>query len=87
MVLALAVLGVRCAVTRLAFSAGGCVYGDLCRPGPGVLWERTPYGAVVYGRRCWIRLGIVLAAVTVGLCVELLLSPRLLTLALERAVI
>ena len=42
---------------------------------------------VVYGRRCWIRLGIVLAALTVGLCVELILSPRLLTLALERAVI
>lgn len=87
-VLALAVLGVRCAVTLPCFfllaDASMETSAALARASFGRGRHTAP---VVYGRRCWIRLGIVLAAVTVGLCVELLLSPRLLTLALERAVI
>ena len=87
-VLALAVLGVRCAVTLPCFfllaDASMETSAALARASFGRGRHTAP---VVYGRRCWIRLGIVLAALTVGLCVELLLSPRLLTLALERAVI
>ena len=86
--LALAVLGVRCAVTLPCFfllaDASMETSAALARASFGRGRHTAP---VVYGRRCWIRLGIVLAALTVGLCVELLLSPRLLTLALERAVI
>ena len=83
--LALAVFGLRCAVTLpcyflLAAPSWGTAAGLAAVSfGSG---RRTAPG--VYGRACWIRLGACCLALLAGVCVDVLLSPVLLRLMLER---
>lgn len=83
--LALAVFGLRCMVTvpcyfllavpswgtSAALAAVSFGRGRRCAP-------------VVYGRACWLRLGLSAAALLAGVCADLLLSPALLEMMLER---
>ena len=83
--LALAVFGLRCAVTlpcyfllavpswgtSAALAAVSFGKGRRCAP-------------VTYGRSCWMRLGLSAAALLAGVCADLLLSPALLGMMLER---
>lgn len=83
--LALAVFGLRCAVTLpcyflLAASSWGTAAG-LAAVSFGSGRRTAP---VVYGRDCWVRLGACCLALLAGACVDLLLSPVLLRLMLER---
>ncbi|WP_443662731.1 hypothetical protein [Dysosmobacter sp.] len=83
--IALAVLGVRClltlpcyfllAVPSLGTSAAlaSLSFGSGRRAAP-----------VVYGRGCWKRLAVVCGVLLAGVCVELFLSPALLESVLER---
>ena len=86
--IALAVLGVRClltlpcyfllAVPSLGTSAAlaSLSFGSGRRAAP-----------VVYGRGCWRRLAIVCGVLLLGVCVELFLAPALLESVLERVLI
>ena len=86
--IALAVLGVRClltlpcyfllAVPSLGTSAAlaSLSFGSGRRAAP-----------VVYGRECWRRLAIVCGVLLLGVCVELFLAPALLESVLERVLI
>lgn len=86
--IALAVLGVRClltlpcyfllAVPSLGTSAAlaSLSFGSGRRAAP-----------VVYGRACWRRLAIVCGVLLLGVCVELFLAPALLESVLERVLI
>ena len=84
--LALAVFGLRCAVTLpcyflLAAPSWGTAAGLAAVSfGSG----RRTAAPVVYGRACWIRLGACCLALLAGVCVDVLLSPVLLRLMLER---
>ena len=83
--LALAVFGLRCVVTvpcylLLAVPAWG-TSAALASLSFGRGRRAAP---VVYGRNCWVRFGGVMAALLVGMCVDLFLSPWLLRLILER---
>ena len=83
--LALAVFGLRCAVTLpcyflLAAPSWGTAAG-LAAVSFGSGRRTAP---VVYGRACWIRLGACCLALLAGVCVDVLLSPVLLRLMLER---
>ena len=83
--LALAVFCLRCAVTlpcyfllavpswgtSAALAAVSFGKGRRCAP-------------VTYGRACWLRLGLSAAVLLAGVCVDLLLSPALLGMMLER---
>ena len=83
--LALAVFGLRCAVTLPCYLL-------LAVPawGPSATLASFSFGRgrraapVVYGRSCWVRFGGVMAALLTGMCVDLFLSPWLLQLILER---
>ena len=84
-VLALAVFGLRCAVTLpcyflLAVPAWG-TSASLASLSFGHGRRAAP---VVYGRSCWVRFGGVTVALLAGMCVDLFLSPWLLRLILER---
>ena len=82
--LALAVFGLRCAVTLPCFfllavpawSASASLAAFSVGKGKRV---------TVYDRRWLVRLGIVVLVLFAGVCVELFVSPYLLRLALERA--
>ena len=83
--LALAVFGLRCAVTLpcyllLAVPAWG-TSATLASFSFGRGRRAAP---VVYGRSCWVRFGGVMDALLTGMCVDLFLSPWLLQLILER---
>ena len=83
--LALAVFGLRCAVTLpcyllLAVPAWG-TSAALAALSFGQGRRAAP---VVYGRNCWARFGCVIAVLSAGMCVDLFLSPWLLRLILER---
>ena len=83
--LALAVFGLRCAVTLpcyflLAAPSWGTAAG-LAAVSFGSGRRTAP---VVYGRACWVRLGACCLALLAGVCVDVLLSPVLLRLMLER---
>ena len=83
--LALAVFGLRCAVTLpgyflLAVPAWG-TSAALASLSFGRGRRAAP---VVYGRGCWIRFGAVMASLLAGMCADLFLSPWLLHLVLER---
>ena len=83
--LALAVFGLRCAVTLpcyllLAVPAWG-TSAALASLSFGRGRRAAP---VVYGRSCWVRFGGVMAVLLAGMCVDLFLSPWLLQLILER---
>ena len=83
--LALAVFGLRCLVTlpvyfllavpSLGTSAGlaAVSFGRGRRTAP-----------VIYGRSCWLRFGICMAALLAGVCVDLFLSPVFLRWMLAR---
>lgn len=83
--LALAVFGLRCAVTLpcyllLAVPAWG-TSAALASLSFGQGRRMAP---VDYGRRFWLRSGGVMAALAAGVCADLFLSPWLLRLVLER---
>ena len=83
--LALAVFGLRCLVTMpcyflLAASSWGTAAG-LAAVSFGRGRRTAP---VVYGRACWVRFGACCLALLAGVCGDLLLSPVLLRLLLER---
>lgn len=83
--LALAVFGLRCAVTLPC-------YFLLAVPawGTSVALASLSFGRgrraapVVYGRSCWVRFVAVMAILLAGMCGDLCLSPWLLQLILER---
>lgn len=83
--LAMAVFGLRCLVTMpcyflLAASSWGTAAG-LAAVSFGSGRRTAP---VVYGRACWARFGVCCLALLAGVCGDLLLSPVLLRLLLER---
>ena len=83
--LAMAVFGLRCLVTMpcyflLAASSWGTAAG-LAAVSFGSGRRTAP---VVYGRACWARFGACCLARVAGVCGDLLLSPVLLRLLLER---
>ena len=83
--LAMAVFGLRCLVTLpcyflLAASSWGTAAG-LAAVSFGSGRRTAP---VVYGRACWARFGAYCLALLAGVCGDLLLSPVLLRLMLER---
>ena len=83
--LAMAVFGLRCLVTMpcyflLAASSWGTAAG-LAAVSFGSGRRTAP---VVYGRACWARFGACCLALLAGVCGDLLLSPVLLRLLLER---
>lgn len=83
--LALAVFGLRCAVTLpcyllLAVPAWG-TSAALASFSLGLGRRAAP---AVYTRSCWILFGGVIAVLLAGMCVDLFLSPWLLRLVLER---
>ena len=85
-ILALAVFGLRCAVTLPC-------YFLLAVPawGASAALVRLSFGRGrwpgIYGREWWLRLAGVCGILSVGVCVELMLSPWLLKLALERMLV
>lgn len=84
-VLALAVFGLRCAVTLpcyflLAVPALG-TSGALARLSLG---RGRRVASVIYGRECWRRLAVCAGVLALSLCVELLFGQRILHLLLER---
>ena len=83
--LALAVFGLRCLVTLpvyflLAVPSWGTAAG-LAAVSFGRGQRCLP---VVYGRSCWLRFAGAMAALALGVCAELFLSPLFLRLMLER---
>lgn len=83
--LAMAVFGLRCLVTMpcyflLAASSWGTAAG-LAAVSFGSGRRTAP---VVYSRACWARFGACCLALLAGVCGDLLLSPVLLRLLLER---
>ena len=85
MLLALAVFGLRCAVTLpcyflLAVPALG-TSGALAGLSLG---RGRRAAAVTYGREQWRRLAVCVGILAIGLCVDLLWGQRLLRLLLER---
>ena len=86
MLLALAMFGVRCAVTLPCFLL-------LAVPSleTSAALVRATFGSrpamPLYGSACWKRLCVVLLVLAAGICVESLFSPRFLGFALERITI
>lgn len=83
--LALAVFGLRCAVTipcffLLAVPSFG-TSGALAGLSMGKGRRTMP---VVYGRNWWLRLAVVTGVLLAGMCVDLMISPYLLDLVLDR---
>ena len=86
--LALAVFGLRCAVTLpcyflLAVPALG-TSGALASLSLG---RGRRAASVIYGRECWRRLAVCAGVLVLGLCVELLFGQRILHLLLERLLV
>jgi len=83
--MALAVSGVRCAVTlpcflvlaipswRTSAALAALMFGKGRRAAP-----------VAYGRTCWMRMAVCAAVLLAGMCLDLLVSPWLLQVALGR---
>lgn len=86
--IALAVMGMRCLVTLPC-------YFLLAVPslGTSAALASLSFGSgrraapVVYGRGCWKRLAVVCGVLLAGVCVELFLAPALLESVLERVLI
>ena len=86
--LALAVFGLRCAVTLpcyflLAVPALG-TSGALASLSLG---RGRRAASVIYGRECWRRLAVCAGVLVLGLCEELLFGQRILHLLLERLLV
>ena len=81
---ALAVSGIRCGITLPCFLALGAsswkTSAGLANLSFGKGRRLTP---VMYGRVCWVRFAVCTAALVLGMCVDLFVSPWLLRLALE----
>ena len=83
--LALVVFGLRCLVTLPCFFLLAVPSWGTSSALAAVSFGRGRRTApVVYGRACWLRLGMVTAVLLAGVCAELFLSPLLLRLLLER---
>ena len=87
-VLALAALGLRCLVALpcyflLSSASWGTAVG-LAAVSFGSGRRTAP---VVYGRACWDRFGACCLALAAGVCGELILTPALLRLVLERLLV
>lgn len=83
--LALAVFGLRCLVTLPCFFLLAVPSWGTSAALANLSFGRGRRTApVMYGKAYWLRLGGTAAALLAGVCVELLLSPPLLRLILER---
>lgn len=83
--LALAVFGLRCAVTLPCYLLlAAPAWGTSAALASLSFGKGRRAAPVVYGRSCWVRFGAVMAALLMGMCVDLFLSPWLLQLVLER---
>lgn len=83
--LALAVFGLRCAVTLPCYLLlAAPAWGTSAALASLSFGKGRRAAPVVYGRSCWVRFGVVMAALLMGMCVDLFLSPWLLQLVLER---
>ncbi len=82
--LALAVFGLRCLVTMPCyFLLAVPAWGTSAALAAVSFGRGRRTGPVVYGKSCWMRLGMTVTALLAGVCVELVLSPLLLRLVLE----
>lgn len=83
--LALAVFGLRCALTIPCFLLLAVPsFGTSCALAGLSLGKGRRAAPVVYGRSCWLRLAVVTGVLLAGVCVDLMISPFLLDLALGR---
>lgn len=83
--LALAVFGLRCAVTLPCYLLlAAPAWGTSAALASLSFGKGRRAAPVLYGRSCWVRFGAVMAALLMGMCVDLFLSPWLLQLVLER---
>lgn len=83
--LALAVFGIRCLVTLPVFFLLAIPSLGTSAALANLSFGRGRRAApVVYGRACWLRLGISVAVSLAGVCVELFLSPVFLRLMIQR---
>ena len=83
--LALAVFGLRCAVTLPCYFLLAVPSWKTSAALTSLSFGRGRHSAaVVYGRACWVRVGGVAAALLAGMCAELLLSPYFLQRVLEQ---
>lgn len=83
--LALAVFGLRCAVTLPCyFLLAVPSWGTSAALAAVSFGKGRRCAQVTYGRACWLRLGLSAAVLLAGVCVDLLLSPALLGMMLER---
>lgn len=83
--LALAVFGLRCAVTMPCYFLLAIPSWKTSTALASLSFGRGRRTApVTYGRGCWLRFGCVMAALLAGMCVDLFLSPWFLRLILER---
>ncbi len=83
--LALAVFGLRCAVTLPCYFLLAVPSWEASATLAALSFGRGKRSApVVYGRDWWARLGMVSAALLAGMCAELMLSPEFLQILLER---
>lgn len=82
--LALAVFGLRCAVTLPCYFLLAVPSWKTSAVLASLSFGRGRHSAaVVYGRACWVRVGGAAAALLAGMCAELLLSPYFLQRLLE----
>ena len=83
--LALAVFGLRCAVTvPCYFLLAVPSWGTSAALASVSFGRGRRCAPVTYDRGCWLRLGLSAAALLAGVCAEMLLSPALLGMMLER---
>ena len=83
--LALAVFGLRCAVTLPCYLLLAAPAWGTSAALASLSFGRGRRSApVAYGRSWWLRLGVTSAVLFAGMCADMILSPWLLQLALER---
>lgn len=86
LLVALAVSGLRCAVTLPCFFLLAVPSFGTSAALASLSFGRGQRAApVVYGRECWLRLVFCLLVLLAGMCVDVFVSPRFLAFALERA--
>lgn len=83
--LALAVFGLRCAVTLPCYLLLAVpAWGASAALASMSFGQGRRVAPVDYGRRFWLRSGAVLAVLAAGICLDIFLTPWLLQLVLER---
>ena len=86
--LALAVFGLRCLLTLPCFFLLAAASLETSAALAGASFGRgRRLRAVVYGRDWWLRFGLMMVVLALGVCLDLLLSSRFLKLALEQIAI